>query len=41
MAMLQSNSSPALDANDGSVRRDGLIQRPRCIKLAGQIGYTI
>ena len=29
------------DANDGSVRRDSLIQRSRCIKLAGQIDYTV
>ena len=30
-----------VDADDESVRRDSLIQRPRCIKLAGQIDYTV
>ena len=30
-----------VDADDGSVRRDSLIQRSRCIKLAGQIDYTV
>ena len=30
-----------VDADDESVRRDSLIQRPRCLKLAGRIDYTV